>query len=316
MEFIGQASILKTFKNEMMHEALGHAYAFTGQKGIGKRTLAHYVAKTVLCTDKSNDFKPCGVCRSCRGFDENINPNFKVIRNETRKILIKQIRELIEDISIRPSVGKKVYLIEEADLMTTDAQNCLLKTLEDPPEYGIILLTTSVYESLLLTIRSRVVQIRLKPYSIQDMKAIATENNIDITDKEHFLSLSGGNPGRFIELLDDKGFEENRNMVMRFVFEGSTNSRLEFNQYLSKKKNSFSSCMDILESVYRDTLLAQCSLVDGLINSDKKDNIIKYAKGYSPLDISEKISRIQEVRSNLKRNMNYQLAVDMVTLDL
>lgn len=316
MDFIGQASLLKGFRNELMHNTLGHAYAFTGERGIGKRTLSRYVAKTILCTNRDNDYRPCGTCRSCKGFDENINPNFKIIRNETRKILIKQIRDLIEDISIRPAEGRKVYLIEEADLMTPDAQNCLLKTLEEPPSYGIILLTTSIYESLLLTIRSRIVQIRLKPYSVKDMKSIAKVNNIDITDKEHLLSLSGGNPGRVIELIADKGFEENRNMVMRFVFEGNTRSKLEFNQYLSKRKNSFSPCMDILESVYRDVLLAQCSLADGLINSDKKDNIIKYAKGYSPLDISEKIARIQEVRSNLKRNMNYQLAVDMVTLDV
>lgn len=316
MDFIGQASIVKGLRNELINDSLGHAYTFTGEKGLGKRTLAHYTAKLILCNEKNIDLKPCGVCRSCRGFDENINPNFKVIRNETRKILIKQIRELIEDISIKPASGKKVYLIEEADLMTPDAQNCLLKTLEEPPDYGIILLTTAVYESLLLTIRSRVVQLRLKPYSINEMKAIAKAKGIDISDREHFLSLSGGNPGRAIELFSDKGFEENRSMVLKFVFEGDTRSRLEFNQYLSKRKNAFSSCMDILETIYRDAMLVQCSFSDGLINSDKKDNIIKYAKGLSYLEISDRISRIQEVRSNLKRNMNYQLAVDMVTLDV
>lgn len=314
MDFTGQVPILERLRKEIKKGTLGHAYAFTGEKGIGKRTLAHYIAKTILCSEKGDDIEPCGRCRSCRSLDEGVNPNFKVIRNETRKILIKQIRDLIEDISVRPAEGKKVYLIEEADLMTIEAQNCLLKTLEDPPAYGIILLTTSVYESLLITIRSRVVQLRLKPYSAEEIKLIAKKNGIDITGREYLISLCGGIPGRIFELAADKSFEENRSMVMKFVFEGDTRSRLELNQYLSKNRNVFLSCIDILESVYRDALLAQCSLTDGLINSDKKDNIIKYAKGLSPLDIFEKISEIQEIRSNLKRYMNYQLAVDMLTL--
>ncbi|HHW23788.1 MAG TPA: DNA polymerase III subunit delta' [Clostridiaceae bacterium] len=316
MGFTGQAHILERLKNEIKNGTLGHAYAFTGEKGIGKRTLAHYMAKTILCTEKGNDIEPCGKCRSCRSFEEGVNPNFRVIRNETKKILIRQIRDMIEDISVRPAEGKKVYLIEEADLMTVDAQNCLLKTLEEPPPYCIILLTTSVYESLLLTIRSRVAQLRLKPYTEGEIKTIAKANGIDIRGKEYLTSLCGGIPGRIFELASDKSFEENRNIVMRFVFEADTRSRLDFNQYLSKNKSAVSSCMDILESIYRDALMVQCSVTDGLINSDKKDNIIKYARGLSPDDIFAKISGIEEIRSNLKRYMNYQLAVDMLTLAL
>jgi DNA polymerase-3 subunit delta' len=72
--------------------------------------------------------------------------------------------------------------------------------------------------------------------------------------------------------------------------------------------------MDILESIYRDALLIRCSFDDGLINSDKKDNILKYANTHSAIDITEKISKIETVRSNMKRNMNYQLAVDIITM--
>lgn len=313
MVFTGQAHILERLGNEIKNDTLGHAYAFTGVKGIGKRTLARHAAKTVLCTGKG-ETRPCGSCRSCRSFDEGANPNFKVIRNETQNILISQIRELIDDIGIRPAEGRKVYLIEEADLMTIQAQNCLLKTLEEPPAYGVIFLTTSVYESLLPTVRSRVVQLRLKPYSAAEIKAIANQKGIDLSGKEYLISLSGGIPGRVFELADDKSFEENRNMVMGLVFDGNTYSRLELNRFLSKNRDAFRPCLDILESVYRDALLVQCSVNDGLINSDKQDNIIKYAKELSPVDIIEKIEKIQDIRSNLKRYMNYQLAVDILTL--
>lgn len=316
MDFIGQASIVESFRNEIKNNTFGHAYVLTGDTGIGKKTLAHYMAKTILCTDREINQAPCGICRACRSFEDNINPNFTVIRHETRNIVIKQIRDLIEDISIRPSEGKKVYLVEEADRMTIQAQNCLLKTLEEPPAYAVILLTSSIFESLLITIRSRVVQISLKPYTLPEMKRILDNKAINSIGKEHLFSLSRGIPGKAIALISDKSFEVNRERVMKFVFDNTTFSALEFNQYLSKNKGAFLTCMDILESVYRDALMALYSLDHGLINSDKKDNILKYAKEHSTYYITDKISRIQEVRSNLKRNLNYQLAVDMVTLEV
>lgn len=316
MDYIGQTDIVDGFINGMKHDTLGHAFILTGETGIGKRTLAHFVAKALLCTEQENEQPPCGYCRACKGFDEKINPNFTVIRSETRNIVIKQIRELIADIGVKPLQGRKVYIIEDAERMTIQAQNCLLKTLEEPPAYAIIILTTSNYESLLLTIRSRVVKLNLKPSSIEDMKLIMQKNDIDIKGKEYFLSLSRGIPGKALQLMTDKDFEENRNETLKFVLDENISSKLNYNQFLSKNKDGFYACIDILESIYRDALLVSCSLDDGLINSDKKDNILKYANMHSTFDITEKMSRIEMVRSNMKRNMNYQLAVDIITMDV
>lgn len=315
MDFIGQKSIIDSFKNNVNCNTLSHAYALTGPVGMGKKTLSHYLAKMLLCTGTEENV-PCGQCRSCKSFDAGSNPQFTVLRNETQKILIKQIRGLIEDICIRPAKGRKVYIIEEADRMTPDAQNCLLKTLEEPPAYAIILLTTAYFDSLLITVRSRIVHTRLKPYSKEELKRIAKNKGLDINGREHLLNWSQGIPGNALKLLGDSQFEENRDMVMKFVFNNHDFSNLELNQYLSKKKESFDECMDILESVYRDVLLVLCNAGDGLINSDKKNNIIEYAKNHEFLEITEKIAKIHEIRSNLKRNMNYQLAVDMVTLEI
>lgn len=315
MYYIGQTDIVDGFRNGIKHDTLGHAFVLTGETGIGKKTLAHFIAKALLCTEEEKTL-PCGHCRACRSFDGNINPNFFVIRSETRNIVIKQIRELIDNISIRPLKGRKVYIIENADRMTNQAQNCLLKTLEEPPPYAIIILTTANYEALLLTIRSRIIRINLKPCSINEMKLIIQKNGINIIGKEHFLSLSRGIPGKAIQLMEDKDFEENREKTLSFMFDENTGSTLSFNQYLSKNRSAFNTCLEILESLYRDILLVSCSLDGGLINSDKKDNILKYANKHSTIDVTEKISRIEKVRSNMKRNMNYQLAVDMITLDV
>lgn len=313
MDFVGQTHIIEGFREKIKHNMLSHTYAFTGPVGMGKKTLAHYIGKMLLCTAQE-ELAPCGLCRSCKSFEAGVNPQFTMIRNETQKILIKQIRGLIEDVAMRPAMGRKVYLIEEADRMTPDAQNCLLKTLEEPPLYAVILLTTSIYESLLITVRSRIVQTKLKPYSVEEIEKIVTNKGIEVKGKEHLLTWSQGVPGKAIQLIGDSRFEENRERVMQFVFDNDGLSNLEFNLYISKKKESFSGCMDILESIYRDALLLLCNAGDGLINSDKKNNIIEYARHYEPLEIIEKIAKIQEIRNNLKRNMNYQLAVDMVTL--
>lgn len=312
MGFIGQKPIVEGFKDRIKNNAISHAYALTGPAGIGKKTLGSYLAKMLLCSDNT---APCNVCRSCACFDAGSNPNIKVIRSETQKILIKQIREMIEDISLRPGTGRKVYLIEEADRMTVDAQNCLLKTLEEPPAYAVIILTTSLYSSLLSTVKSRTVEIKLKSYSTDEIKAIVRSKGIE-SSKDYLLSWSQGNPGRMIKLINNTTFEENRESVMKFLFSPRSLGFMDFNLYLSKNKESFSECMDILESFYRDAILIASNIYDGLINCDKKDNIVEYAKGLTLFELTEKIRRVHEIRSSLKRNMNYQLAVDIVTLGI
>ncbi|NLX63621.1 MAG: DNA polymerase III subunit [Clostridiaceae bacterium] len=314
MDYIGQTEIIEEFRNGIRHDSLSHAFVLTGEKGIGKKTLARFIAKALLCTRNSNDNLPCGCCKGCRSFDENANPDFMVIRSEAKNIVIKQIRDLIDDIVVKPFYYRKVYVIEDAEKMTVQAQNCLLKTLEEPPNYAKIILTTSNYESLLLTIRSRVVRKHLKPSTINELKLIAQKNGIDTTGKDHLLALSRGIPGIAFQLLADKDFEKHREETLKFVFDDSISSKLYYNQYLSNNKNAFDVCINILESLYRDALLVKCSVEDGLINSDKKDNILKYANMHSAIEITERISRVERVRNGMKRNINYQLAVDYITM--
>lgn len=312
MEFIGQRPIIDSFKDSIKQKTLSHAYALTGPSGIGKKTLAQYIAKMILCT---GDDVPCGYCRSCRSFETGGNPGLIVVRNETKKILIGQIRDLIDNIGVRPAFGYKVYIIQDADRMTPEAQNALLKTLEEPPEYAVIILTTSIFESMLITVRSRLVQVKLKPYSFGEMKKILHRNGLDITDKEHIFNLSLGIPGKAMQLLNDKTFEESRNIIMDFLFKRDGFSELTLNQYLSNRKEVFSQCLDILESFYRDALLISFGVGDGLINYDKKDNILEYVSGINPGEIANKINNIQKIRDDLRHNMNYQLAVDLITLE-
>ena len=128
-----------------------HSYIFWGTEGIGKKLIAKEFAKKILCTDnKENNCK----CKSCIEFDSNNNPDFSLIEGLDGKVKIEQIREMQRKVAEKPIISnKKVYIINDADTMTTEAQNCLLKTLEEPPEYITIFLICSNENNLLSTIK-------------------------------------------------------------------------------------------------------------------------------------------------------------------
>ena len=311
---IGQEPILKSFMDMNQTGTLGHAYVLTGPEGIGKRTLASAISKMLLCYDKPG-VAPCGKCNACKSFDAFSNPNFTKVTPRTQKMLIEQIRVIVEDVGIKPAQGRKVYLIENADHMTPQAQNCLLKTLEEPPPYAVILMTAVNYESFLITIRSRVVRYPLRRYTNDEIKMILLKNGIT-DNQDTVVAYSEGIAGKAITLSHNEQFRLSREKVFDFLFDRNSNSTkdCELNLYLSKSKEAFNECADILESVYRDTMLVLSGKTDGLINSDKKDKILEYAHNNNIQYMIEKIMKLNEVREHLKSYMNYQLAVDMITL--
>jgi DNA polymerase-3 subunit delta' len=312
-EFIGQRNIVNTFSELKRKNLLGHAYLLSGPEGIGKRTLAAYISKLLLCTADAG--VPCGRCNNCKSFDAGINPGFMRISPRTQNILIEQIRLILDDIAVKPSAGRKVYSIEDADRMTTQAQNCLLKTLEEPPEYAVIMMTASNPESLLTTIRSRVVQCRLARYSAAEIRRILERSGIKGAN-EAAVAYSDGIPGKAIKLAREGRFTQSRDMVMGFMFGDRQGGAQDFdlNRYLSKNREAFTECADIIESVFRDAMLLLAGKPEGLINSDKRDSIIEYAKRHNIQEMLSRMKALNEIRENLRYYMNYQLAVDLVTL--
>lgn len=313
--FTGQNHIVKNFRNMHENGLLGHAYALTGPAGIGKKTLARVLAGMLLCYD-APEKAPCGHCNACKTFEAGTNPNLLIIAPKTQKILIEQIRVLIEDISVKPPVGRKVYIIEDADRMTPQAQNCLLKTLEEPPSYAVILLTVSHIDSLLLTIRSRVAQLSLHRYSDLEIRKILAARSISGNQADSAIAFSEGIPGKAISLSENQEFHNLRELVIKSVLSRSlaNTDDLELNNMLSKDKDALAVCLGIMESVYRDAALVGSGITDGLINGDKRDNIIEYARKRPMQEIMDNLARIEEIRSNIRSYMNYQLAVDMITL--
>lgn len=138
---IGNEKVKELLNKSIEQNNILHSYLFLGIEGIGKSLFAKQFAKMILC---QNDIKPCNKCKSCIEFENNNNPDFTMINNDEKVIKIDQIREMNKKITEKPiTSNKKVYIINNSDTMTKEAQNSLLKTLEEPPEYAVIILIAS-----------------------------------------------------------------------------------------------------------------------------------------------------------------------------
>lgn len=180
---IGNEEIKQLLEDTIRQKNISHSYIFSGPRGIGKYEFAKQFAKMILCTA---DSKACNECKSCIEFENSNNPDISIINPDGNSIKIEQIRNLISKSSEKPIISsKKVYIINDSDTMTKEAQNSLLKTLEEPPTYLTIILITSNENKLINTIRSRCTKIKFN--QIQDdilEKYLEKNYNINNIDKE------------------------------------------------------------------------------------------------------------------------------------
>ena len=150
---------------------IAHSYMFIGKESIGKLLFAKEFAKGILCLDKEK--KPCEKCKSCIELDTSNNPDFCIIEPDGKSIKIEQIRELIKKVYEKPVVSnRKAYIINDSECMTKEAQNSLLKTLEEPPEYVTIILIASNENIFLPTIKSRCTKIPFNKLSVDELEKI------------------------------------------------------------------------------------------------------------------------------------------------
>lgn len=201
-KIIGNNKIKKTLTNIIEKNTISHSYLFVGKTGIGKKMFAEEFAKAILC--QNTDDKPCNTCKSCIEFVGNNNPDFNIIEPDGNSIKIEQIRLLQNKSYEKPIISKrKVYIIDEAEKMTKEAQNCLLKTLEEPSDYITIVLICSLESSLLNTIKSRCMKITFD--NIEDgeiTKFLKVNYGIENINNE-LIKVCDGSIGKAI-LVKDK----------------------------------------------------------------------------------------------------------------
>jgi len=275
----------------------------------------------LLCQKQSGDEK-CGQCFACKTFDSNTNPDIHIIDPGDGSISVEEIRSMQNDVIIKPLYSaRKVYLIFEADKMTVQAQNCLLKTLEEPPSYAVIILTASNYEALMETIRSRVLRLSFKKYSNDELKAII-ERNLDkpVDNIDFVLSFSDGIAGNALEIAGSEEFIRLREETIQVVLSLHNNNvdeSFKAMNFMADNKGVIDTVLDIMMTFFRDLLIYKKTGDEKmLINSDKKGIILNNVDKFTLKRLGESIELIENTKRILQQNANFQLSMEVMLMKL
>lgn len=319
-DIIGQSRLVENLQRSIRQERVVHAYLISGPKGAGKKMLAHIFARALLC--RHNGDKPCDTCPSCIKYNTGNHPDVITVKPEKSSIVVDQIRDLQKDMYVKPyEGGRKIYLIEEAHTMTPQAQNCLLKTLEEPPAYGVIFLLADQVEGLLPTILSRCQILRLKKVSREGIASLLERRYNLSPDQAHLLAaLSDGRVGRALELAGDEDYMELRREVLQRVEAlGEADIIGVFNlvPFFADHKDQQLEKLEILEWWFRDLYLwKEMGDVTLIVNQDAKELLEKQADLFTSSTVQDIIKRIEEAKKQLGSSVNSQFIMENLLLNI
>ena len=271
----GHQTITEHLEKEILTGGVSHAYLFSGIDGVGKKKTALEFAKALLCM--SAEEKPCGHCSVCSQIEHGNHPDVQVITSKQGETTIKiiQVREMISGLSIKPYTGnQRVVIIDGADHMTPEAQNSLLKSLEEPLSYNLFILLTSHPQSILTTIRSRCQSYYFHPLD-NDLVAeiLKEETEYDKESIQGVLHQAGGSPGMGIYLLENSEIQNERKHCLRDLYsllKGDELKVFSLADTLSKDKATSEEILGFLiQWFYEVGLLLQSLELPGAVQSDK-----------------------------------------------
>ncbi len=323
-EIVGHNNIIQYIENVSSSDMVSHAYILNGERGSGKRLLADFFAMALQCEDRDEDGDACGKCHSCSQAMSGNHPDIIYVRHEKpATISVEEIRtQLNNDIVIRPySSQYKIYIVPEADKLSVQAQNALLKTIEEPPEYAVIILLTENAEVLLPTIRSRCVILKLRNIKDQLIKKYLMEQ-MEIPDykADICVAFAQGNMGKAISLATSEHFNEIKEEIvhlLRNINEMETGGLIEAVKKCSEFKLDINDYFDMISIWYRDVLIYKATLsVDRVVFSDQLKYIKERASKSSYEGIGIILNALEKAKTRLKANVNFELTIELLLLTI
>ena len=321
-DIYGYDKIKEHLKNAIKLNKVSHAYIFNGSLGAGKKMMARTFSKALQCEEHSGD--ACGKCHSCIQADSGNNPDIIWITHEkTGSIGVDDIRnQLIGDMQIKPYSSRfKIYIVDEAEKLTVQAQNALLKTIEEPPAYGIIILLTTNADIFLQTILSRCVKLDFKPVG-DDLVEKYLKDNYQLSDYEirFALAFAQGNIGRAVAIATSPDFARLKESVLRVVKHAKDYSVTEIMgevKAVTDYKASIDDYLDMLSMWYRDVLVFKSTNdTNSLIFKDEISLIKSIGSQSSYEGLENILTAIDKVKIRLKANVNFDLVIELLIMTI
>lgn len=319
-EITGHQQIVQTLLNAVYCSRVVHAYLFAGPAGVGKETTALAFARALLCMQPV-DGDACGGCRACRQVESRNHPDFYTVQPSGASIKIEQVRGMLSRIPYRSyQGGRKVFLIHQAELMTADASNCLLKTLEEPPGDTVIILISEQPQSLLPTILSRCQQCSFKNIPTPELiGGLVALHGLDPAEAGILAAQAGGSMGKALAYAAGT-FQAEQSLASRLAHEltgAGSMEALTMAGQLAEQKEKVSAVLEILKYWYRDLLVFAITGETGLLyNLDKIDIVEKEAGRFEIGHLLEILEDIETTIKKIEANANTRLALEILFLHL
>ncbi len=319
---IGQEQIKEHMHNALQTRKISHAYIIHGEKSSGKEFIARVFAMALQCEKEGTE--PCNECRSCKQSVSKNQPDIIYVTHEKpNTISVEDIRgQVNNDVAIKPYSSKyKVYIINEAEIMTVQAQNAILKTLEEPPAYVIILLLVSNLQTLLPTILSRCVTLNMKPVSDRQVRKYLMEE-LQVPDyrADVCVAFARGNIGKAKALASSEEFDNVKNEALALLKHSREMELQDIIQAIKKineYKLQITDYLDIMSIWYRDVLLFKATAdANSLVFREEIQAIRKVVARCSYEGIEAVIKALDKAKKRLEANVNFELTMELLFLDI
>jgi DNA polymerase-3 subunit delta' len=325
-DIVGLGQLKENLRNAIKYNKISHAYMIQGEKLSGKMMVADIFARALQC-EATEGLKPCNQCRSCKQALNNNHPDIIYVTHEKPNVIsVDNIREQINgDVAIKPYSGpKKIYIMDEAEKMNVQAQNALLKTLEEPPEYAVIILLTTRVEAMLQTILSRCVVLETKPVADDVIKDYLMRK-VEIPDYRASVcaSFARGNVGRAIALSSNEEFDHMKSSVietMKNIYDMEINQIATHVKKISEEKFDTNDYLDLCYIWFRDVLLYKAVGPFGdtshIVFKEEMTDIANAARHFEYEGIEKIIHSIDRARSRISANVNFDLTFELMLMDI
>jgi len=313
---IGNEDIVRRFSVLLKRDRMAHAYLFVGPQGSGKKATAFAVAQLVNCDgpNVTAEGRSCGECPSCRKIQSGNHPDILVMEAEEpgESLKIAAIRELISRSQLRAYEGRfKIFIIIDAENLTIEGGNALLKTLEEPSRDSLLILTTSAPEKIMATVRSRCQLLRFPPLSRGRMARVLADHHAVEGEEMEFLSrFSEGYLGKALALQSDKLFFRKNEIIDNLVL--SRNNEAYLKALLSDKVKIKES-LEVLLSWFRDLLLIKAGADPAVLtHADRYSDLASLNTQYTFVQVEEIIAEIVNTSRQLEENLNVKIALTLL----